>query len=147
MSVTFAATDATRTETVTLDDGRVLAFPARVHPQEREEPNFSNANARALLALLGLAGEDLLGEATIPEIRRAILAARARFATRAPQLTRTTTVEYGAPRTNADGTVQLHPVRAVWGGLDEAGLAQRLAFLASFVELAAVAGATHITWG
>jgi hypothetical protein len=143
MSVTFTATDSTRPRTTPFG-----TFSARVEVPDWPfgGPHWNAGNARALLGLLGLANEELCGEATLPELRRALLAARARFDRRAPEFVREERVEYGAPR-EVDGVVELRPLRLLEGGLDLAGIRTRLEELAEFVEAAAALGADAVSWG
>jgi len=111
------------------------------------EANWHNGGARAVLDLLGLASPYLAGECTIANARRAVIRARATFARKAPQLTQEPQVIHGRPRERQDGTVELRPVRAVIGGIDEASLVRRLEQFADLTERAAERGAEVLTWG
>lgn len=144
MSVSFSALDSTRPRETPFG-----TFPSRVKVPGWTfgGPNWNVGNARALLGLLGLDSEDLCGEATLPELRRALLGARARFDRRAPAFVREERVEYGAPREDEDGVVEMRPLRLFEGGLDLAGIRRRLEELAEFVEAAAALGADLIAWG
>jgi len=144
VSVSFSATDSTRPRETPFGPR-----PARVEVPGWEfgGPNWNAGNGRAVLGLLGLANDELAGEATLPEIRRAILAARARFDRRAPDFVREEVVEYGAPREDEDGVVEMRPLRFFAGGLDLVGIRRRLEELAAFVEAAAELGADAISWG
>ena len=56
-------------------------------------PNWSNMNARAMLAFLGMENDEpngLTGAVSIPEARRAVIKARALFEKRAPKFARET---------------------------------------------------------
>lgn len=108
--------------------------------------NLCNANASALLGLLGLDPSDLFGSLPIADMRRAIIRARATFDRRAPGFTRESVTIHGAPVVGADGTVELRPVREFGGGLDVDGLARRLADFSAMVETSAELGATEISW-
>jgi len=61
--------------------------------------------------------------------------------------TREEHVEYGAPRADEDGVVELKPLRLMSMSLDEEGIARRLDNLSKFVQAATEAGATDISWG
>jgi hypothetical protein len=124
------------------------------HPRrpELEDPRFvswSYGNAVAMFGLLGLfikSEAGLTGEAPVADIRRAIVRARATFERRAPGFERAEVIQHGAPRTHADGSIELRPVRAWSMGLDTEGMRVRLdAFERAIHELAR-RGATHITW-
>ena len=107
--------------------------------------NWSNGNAAILFELLGL-GRSSFGEAPMPEMRRAIVRARATIGSRGPRFERPEIVTYGPPRENADGTIELRPMRVWSTGLDVEGMRVRLdAFERAIHELAR-RGATHITW-
>lgn len=124
-------------------------FPGRVELGERFEFfGWAYGNARPMFALLGLAVDpgDLAGEATIPELRRAVIWARATLETRAPTLARPRETRFGAP-VERDGVVEMRPVRMVAMELDVDGIRRRLEDFAAFVEAAAAAGATGVTWG
>jgi hypothetical protein len=146
MSLSFSGTDHTRPHprfaecfaSVDLDDEDPRAL------------NWSHGTAAALWPLLGLPLEagavPPVGEVSIPEARRAIIRARARFGRLAPQLAREAVVEYGPPREGDDGTIELRPLRYFAAGLDEAGIARRLDAFERFVGAMAERGATHLTW-
>jgi hypothetical protein len=126
--------------------------------------NLHNANARALLAALGLATpahhcdataslesmaarselNELLGSCTLPEARRALLRARN---TDLSALERPGELVYGAPRQAEDGSIELRPLRCVSGGLDLEGLRRRLDDFERLVARAAALGAPGISWG
>jgi hypothetical protein len=143
MGVSFSAVDATRPRETPFG-----TFPGRVDLGERFEFfSWANENARVMFDLLGIdAGEELVGEATIAELRRAVMRARATVDRRAPELSRPGSVEYGAP-VERDGVVEMRPVRIVRGPILEERIRERLEDLAAFVEAAARAGATGVTWG
>jgi hypothetical protein len=133
------------------------SFPRRIHlhddPQEDiDDPrsvNLANLNARAFLVFLGVqdAGADLYGSVPIPEVRRAIMRARATFHQRARSFVRGSEIVHGKPRVNEDGTVTLRPVRVWIGGLDEDYLMRQLDKLEVLVGALAERGATHLGWG
>jgi len=142
MSVSFRAVDRNRPRSTPFGE-----FPGDVDLGERFEfLSFSFAPGRAILELLGLANDELLGEATLPEFRRALIRARATFERRAPAYVEPTRVETGRP-VERDGVVEMRPVRVVWGGIDLEGLERRLALLEDFTAAAIAAGATDINWG
>ena len=147
MGLNFFGTDHTRPHP------RLPEFPAPVHLDEDDPRAFelNVGNAAALWPLLGLPLEDGHvspgGEVSLAEARRAVMRARARFETAAPKLVRPPEVEHGAPCLREDGTVELRPLRAVWFGLDEDGLAWRLERFGEFIEAVAERGATHVAWG
>jgi hypothetical protein len=135
---------------------RFPEFPESVD-LEVDDPrfvNWANGNAAALFALLGLgAGSKtewsegyVQGEAPLPDVRRAIIRARATFERRAPELARPESVEHGAPRALPDGSVELRPVRRYEMGLDAEGIGRRLDAFERAVDALADLGATHIAW-
>ena len=132
---------------------RLPEFPAPVHLDDDDPRAFglNVGNAAALWPLLGLPLEGGHvppgGEVSIPDVRRALMRARATFERQAPKLVRAAEIEFGAPSVQDDGTVELRPLRAIWFGLDEDGLAARLDRLERFVEAVAERGATHVAWG
>lgn len=115
---------------------------------ERDEPtlNVANANAHRLLELLGFPTADggLLGEATLPAMRRALLRARNSFDRMAPKLARPTATVRGYTR-REDGTHALVD-RTVVNGLSEARLADYLTALEKLCLYAQAHGATFIQW-
>jgi hypothetical protein len=133
------------------------SFPRRIHlhddPQDDladpRSVNLANLNARAFLVFLGVqdAGEDLYGNAPIPEVRRAIMRARATFHQRAHAFVRRCEIVHASPRVNHDGTVELRPVRVHIAGIDEEYLMRQLDRLGVLVEALAGRGATHLGWG
>lgn len=143
MSITFSGADHTRRHP------RFPEFPLSVE-LEYGEPGFlnlCNANAFALLSLLGLDAEDSCGSCSLADARRGIMRARASFERRAPAFERAPAVEYAAPRTGTDGVVELKPIRYLSPGFDASDLLDRLDRFAVTVEALASRGATHITWG
>jgi hypothetical protein len=153
MSIDFSGTNHNETCTHTFE-GRTFTYFASIRiyseNENEEEPslNLSSANGRALLEFLGLEpGDGPCGEVSLPEMRRAIFRAVNTFDRSVKGHTRESTVEYGAPRVNDDGTVELRPARFIECGLDESYFAQRLSQLATLVETYAAHGATHINWG
>lgn len=143
MGVSFTAVDETRTRT--RFDGTLAPLEVEL-PERYQWLNFCNANARALLRLVGLETEDLYGQHGIAEFRRGIIRARNGLSSRTAACVRETEVRHGPARELEDGTVELRPVRAISFGLDAEGLALRLDILAGFVEAAAAAGATAINF-
>jgi hypothetical protein len=133
------------------------SFPRRIHlhddPQEDitdpRNVNLANPNARAFLVFLRLqdAGEDLYGNVPIPEVRRAIMRARATFHQRAHAFVRRCEIIHGKPGVNEDGSVELRPVRVWVGGIDEEYLMRQLDRLGVLVGELAERGATHLGWG
>jgi hypothetical protein len=105
-----------------------------------EDPNWVNmasANARAFLALLGLdPGSGPEGEATLPQVRRAVIRARATFERRAPRFTRAPTE-----------TTPLGTCRVFVGGIDESYFERKLDDFEKFVDAVVEMGATSISWG
>lgn len=98
--------------------------------------NLNNGNGAALLGLLGLPCDNGYGECTMPEARRAIMQARARFARKAQEFTR-------------EGADEQIPGRAryVRGALTEDGLLRRLDMFEEFVNTMDRMGADRLTWG
>jgi hypothetical protein len=141
MSVSFRAVDRNHPRLTPFGE-----FPGDVDLGERFEIlSFASVPGRAILDLLGLANDELLGEATLPEFRRALIRARSTFDRRAVAFVEPTRVETGRPA-ERDGVVELRPVRVVWGGIDIEGLDRRLALLEEFAVAAVSAGATEIVW-
>lgn len=146
MGIEFSGSDHGRRH------ARFPECPAQVHLDEDDPRAFhlNVGNVAALWPLLGLPLREghpaPYGEIPVPEARRAVIRARARFAREASTLVRSAEVEYGAPRLQEDGTVELRPLRAIWFGLDEDGLAARIDCFERFVEAIAERGATHIAW-
>jgi hypothetical protein len=100
-------------------------------------PNFSCANARAFLEFLRLdPGYGPDGEATLPEVRRAVMRARATFERQARRFTRASTE-----------TTRLGKCRVIVGGIDEAYLARRLDDFERFMNAVVERGAVAIYWG
>lgn len=96
--------------------------------------NIANGNAVALLGLLGL-GDELQGEVSLPEARRAVIRARALFDRRAVGLTR------GLADTKGPGHA-----RVIVAGIDDNYLWRRLADFDRFVMFVAEKGAVSIYW-
>jgi hypothetical protein len=146
MGVEFFGTDHTR------QHPRRPEFPASVHLDDDDPRAFhlNCGNAAALWPLLGLPLEDGQvppgGEVSVPDARRALIRARATFERKAPRLVRHAAIEYGAPRTQEDGTVELRPLRMIEVGLDEEGMVDRLDRFARFVDAVSERGATHVAW-
>jgi hypothetical protein len=128
---------------VELDGGRVVQKPN----WKDVDFNLCNANARALLGLLGLPDDDLCGGCTMAEANRAVMKAEATFASRVASYTRPDEVVFGQPRANEDGTIEMRPVRAYGQGLSEDDLAIRLTRFKVFLAEAANLGADMISWG
>jgi hypothetical protein len=152
MSVSFFGLDFTRTRITPHG-----SFPRRIHLHEDAQEdladprnvNLANLNARAFLVFLGVQDqrEGLYGEVPIPEVRRAIIRARATFHQRARSFVRGSEIVHGKPRVNHDGTVELRPVRVWVGGIDEEYLMRQLDTLEVLVGELAERGATHLGWG
>jgi hypothetical protein len=146
MSVTFSGSDHRRTSPST-----GYAASVRLDIEDARSVNWCNGNAVILLELLGLghglSEVDLYGEAAVPDVRRAILRARATLERRGPALARPATVGYGAPRRSEDGTVELRPVTRWTAGLDVEGMRVRLDALERCVDALVDEGATHVRWG
>lgn len=142
--MSFSASDHRNATQVMRSDGQRHTIYAQIElPEAWKFFNWSNANAQAVLGMLGFSGDRLYGEATLAECRHAVMRARAqgfRAHTREEEVT------YGAPRANADGTIELKPVRMLSFGLGEAGLIERVECFAQFVEVVAALGATHVSW-
>lgn len=124
--------------------------PALIHlePEDPRGVGLNQANAAVILRLLGVdvSSGDLIGSMPIANMRRAIMAARARLPRVGPSLVRPDVVEYGKPRAQEDGTVELRPLRFASRGLDTSDMASRLERLARLVEVLAELGATEIAW-
>ncbi len=107
--------------------------------------NLANANARALLAALGLETDEYLcGQCTVAEARRAVMRARN---TNLSHLERAEERRYGAPRRREDGSVEMRPLRVLAYGLSADGLLERVARFERLVAHAAELGAAEIYWG
>lgn len=111
---------------------------------DRPSLNLANSNARALLQAMGLDSEELYGECSIADARRAIMRARN---TDVSDFTRAEEIVHGKPREDAEGVIQLRPVRMVSFGLDVHGLNDRIDRFADMVEEGARKGARGIFWG
>ncbi len=99
--------------------------------------NFSSSNARAFLQFIGLEpgyGPD--GEASLPEVRRAVIRARNTFGRRA--------LRFGRPATD---TQMSGRCRVIVGGIDEAYFERRLGDFERFVDAVVLKGAVAIYWG
>lgn len=158
MSVTFSGANHNVKRTITFSDGRSFEVAESVHLTDDPEGDFDDprwlnlcqGNAYALLQFLGWApngSADMYGEKSLPEVRQAIMRAKATFERRAAAYTREEEVVYGKPRDNGDGTVTLKPLRVYGAGLGTDKLASYLDRLAVLTEALAAKGATHITWG
>lgn len=140
-----------------LTDAQVAELAAEATPgchscggtglERRQEPvlpelSLCNTNAYALLRALGLLASPH-GEAAVARVRQGLVRARnvslERYTREGEEL-------YGAPRSREDGTVELRPLRMVAGGLDLAGIHDRLNRVEAVVEAHAAAGATTICW-
>lgn len=99
--------------------------------------NLCNANAVVLLRMLQLPTDVLHGTMAMPEVRRAIMRARALFETLAPQLTRDESLSYGHD----------HSVRVVRYGLDVTGIRRHVETLHDLILQGIQAEADHLTWG
>lgn len=115
-------------------------------PPQTLSYNLANDNAARLLSLLGLGRDDLIGNLDLPSARRAVIRAKAQFNRRAPALVRPEERLYGAPHTQSDGTVELHPLRVVSQGLSADQLYARLITFEQLIVEASQQGATHIHW-
>jgi len=154
MGIDIGGTNHNETKTSSFD-GKVFTYFASVRlsgdTEDDTDPrsmHFASANGRAFLKFLGFnPGDGPDGEVSIPEMRRAIFRAVNTFDRAVKGFTREETVEYGQPRVNDDGTVELRPARFIECGLDESYYADHLARLSILVEALAAEGATHITWG
>lgn len=114
-----------------------------------EEFGLANDNARLVGELLGLRLEGphgLIGAVSLPEARRAVIRARATFATRSGPLARPDRVAYGPPRLESDGTVNLKPLRLFARGASVDYLAHQVDVFARLVHALEAAGATHLCW-
>lgn len=107
------------------------------------ELNWCNANAAAMLRMLGLTDEPY-GEVALPEARRAIM--RASNRSDVATFARPEEVITGAPRVNG-AVVELRPLRMVICGLSADQIQDRLQAFADFVNDSAARGATKIFWG
>ncbi len=111
---------------------------------DRPEVNYSNGNAHLLLEVLGLEAEPC-GSMTIPEARRAVMRGRSRRDL--SDFERPSEVEYGPPRDNGKGVVELRPLRFLDVGLSSEDLRRRVDCFSALVEESAKRGATEISWG
>ncbi len=121
MSITFYGQRA---------DGSTIRIPL----DHSAHVNVANGNAVALLGLLGL-GDELQGEVSLPEARRAVIRARATFDRRAGSFT----------REPVDMKRSGH-VRVIVAGIDDNYLQRRLADFDRFVMFVADKGAVSIYW-
>lgn len=101
--------------------------------------NISNANARALLSLLAFEIEPC-GTATLPDVRRGIMRARATFERRAGAA-----LAIGPGM--AEQAISALGARLVCPRVTTEDLRDRLERFAAFVERSSRIGATHIVWG
>lgn len=111
-------------------DGSMIRIPLD-HPAH---VNVANGNAIALLGLLGL-GDELQGDVSLPEARRAVIRARATFDRRAG----------GFTREPADVKRPGH-ARVIVAGIDVGYLDRRLADFERFVLFVAERGAVAVYW-
>lgn len=148
MGIQFSAIDETRTE----PGFRGELYPVMIDFSDVTGGeglpviDWNMGNASAMFQLLGLPTDEQWGQLPLPVLRRAVMRAKARFERTAPSLTRAPSVQHGAPRENADGSIELRPVRVWGGGLDVEGMKTRLNAFSDFIELAAERGATAISW-
>ena len=105
-----------------------------------DELNVHGGHGASLLGMLGLGP---WGEAPIPEVRRAIMRARARGFT---AYARPAVVGHGAPCTREDGAVELRPVRYVGRGVSAQALLDRLGRLEAMLLHAQARGARVMRW-
>jgi hypothetical protein len=98
--------------------------------------NLASANARAFLGFLGLeTGEHLVGEATMPMARRAIILGRATFERRVGSYTR-----------ESSDTKRPGRCRVIEGGIDDDYFAHRFVDFERFLCAVAERGAMSIYW-
>lgn len=144
VSVTFFGLDANRL----VDHGRHGRHPAVVEVDGAIALNLSNANARALLDVVGFTmGNDLSGSVPLANARRAVIRARVILNRGAERFTRQTEVVPSRPRRREDGAVELHLApRAIVLGLDADGLHDRLDRFERLLVVLAEKGATHLAW-
>jgi hypothetical protein len=154
MGIQFTAFDEANIKTVTFSDGRTATFPDSLDLGEEWE-FFSLSNTTGQLVMGGLLGFEFedCGSASIVELRRAIMRARATFARQAPGLTLApshTPGGHAGVRTRTEGNVtcmERMGAECHSHGVDEDRLARRLNSIADLVEAAAQAGATGVSWG
>lgn len=135
------------------DNVMVKAF-GRTHPDfvhvDEEDPrdmNLASANFAALARVLELpVDEGGMGSLPVADLRRRIIRANASLEARVQANVRPESVEYGAPRQNPDGTVELRPLRMYGGGLDADRLGGYVVRLEELVLELERRGATRITW-
>lgn len=142
MSVSFSKVDRAKTTEV----------EGRTHPgwvEGTQEVNWNNGNAVVMLGLMGFSGNELMyGQEGLPEMRRALMLARARVESgRAEQMTREDRIVFGPPRAQDDGTMNLRPIRLMEQGLDIEGIKTRLEQFSAYLDEAAKLGADEIWWG
>jgi hypothetical protein len=121
MSITFYGQRA---------DGSMIRIPLD-HPAHM---NIANGNAIALLGLLGL-GDELHGEVSLPEARRAVIRARATFDRRAGEF----------KREPAD-MMRPGQARVIVAGIDDNYLRRRLADFERFLLFVAEEAAVVAYW-
>lgn len=103
-------------------------------------PNFSSANAKALLGAFGF---DRIGCVSIDKARRGIIRARN---INLEKYCFEGEIVFGSPMQQDNGTIAMRPIRSASGGLDVNGLKDRVEFLATWIEEEIKAGATSIWW-
>lgn len=129
MGVEFYGLARSKTENGTLETRLWLSFE---HPAFL---SFNVGNAAAVLGLLGLQCINGGGACTLPEARRAIMQAKARFERKAGEFT----------REGGDEKLPGRP-RVIRGALDEDGLRMRIDRFEEFVNTMDRMGATSLYW-
>lgn len=103
------------------------------HRSTKPELNFSNDNASAVLGALGLPTNELYGEMSVHEAKRALIRAKNRSSL--DQFTRAPINERNPGR-----------ARIFDGGISEEGILERLERFEKFLENSIADGATKIHW-
>jgi hypothetical protein len=109
-----------------------------------ETINFANANAAAILTLMGYSGDQLYHHSVpISEFKRRLIYANNRDKSR---VERSDYIEHGKPREISPGVIEMKPVRVMSKGLSVDDIQERLDRLFAFVKEAEDNNATEIYW-
>jgi hypothetical protein len=110
--------------------------PIMLYQEDPAFLNMNNGNAHAFLAFLGLPGcHEPSGGASMPDVRRAIMRARATFEKKVGNFTR-----------NGSDTKRPGQCRIIQGGNDESYFARRIEDFEKFLNAVVEKGATSIYW-
>lgn len=124
----------------TLCDGKGWYYRDTILPKI----NLANANAAAILSLMGYKDEDLYhGDVSISKFRRAYIKA---LNANPAKAVRPEHIEHGKPREIEPGVVDLKPIRMFSSELSEEDIKERLARIGQFLQEAIANKATRIYW-